>query len=236
MDEFIWFFVLTLGVWFLNKKFSQNLFAFWFLISSSKKWAINFTAFFLLPGTIVHELSHFLAAIFLAVPTGDFSFWPEQTEEGIRMGSVKIGKCDFVRRNLIGIAPFISGSVILYFLTMNLPKDWEILFTKNWGEILIYFLIILGILTIANTMFSSKKDLEVILPLVITVLIIVGLFWWFEVKISDKILDFGNNLSFSLNQAFLITILVDVGFIVLTKILMYLTQKLLKRRVILVKD
>ncbi len=236
MNAFIWFLILLLGVWFFNRKFSQNLFNFWFLLTKSKKWAMNLTAFFLLPGTIVHELSHFLAAIFLAVPTGEFSFWPEETEGGIRMGSVKIGKCDFVRRNLIGLAPFISGSVILYFLTKNLPKNWETWFSHSLIELFIYFLIILGILMISNTMFASKKDLEAILPLTILIFLILSLIWWFEIKIPDKIIVLTHNLALNLNRAFLITVLVDFGFIVLSKILIYLTQKLLKRRLVLVRD
>lgn len=116
-------------------------------------------ALLFLPGTFVHEIAHFLVALFLFVPVGQPEFMPKKQEGGIKLGSVPIGKCDPIRRTLIGIAPIIFGLGILFVSTFY-----------------VHNLILLGFIVfeIGNTMFSSKKDLEGIIP-VIAVIILIGL-------------------------------------------------------------
>jgi membrane-associated protease RseP (regulator of RpoE activity) len=40
------------------------------------------------PGTLLHELSHFLAAVILRVPVASFSIMPKVTPTGILFGRV----------------------------------------------------------------------------------------------------------------------------------------------------
>lgn len=107
-----------------------------------------------LPGTLIHELSHYLFAIVLFVPVGEIKLLPEYTDGGIRLGEVRIAKSDPIRRFLIGIAPLVVGIFILftllYFASHNdLYKDWKAIFMIG------YITFVVG-----NTMFSSKKDME----------------------------------------------------------------------------
>lgn len=228
MQEFVIFFILLIIIFLVTKKFSQNLFGFWYLLTRSKKIATNLTAFFIFPGTLIHEMNHFLFATFLGVRTGEFDLMPKITDGGIRMGSVQIAKCDFLRRSIIGLAPFFSGVTILYFLAKLIPSQ----ISFEFKEILILSLAILGILMISNTMFSSKKDMEEIIPFIILIGIILGILWWFKIKISENILDFLTNIARNLNKVFLITIGVDLVFILLGKILIWFFQKILKRKII----
>ena len=107
-----------------------------------------------MPGTIVHELSHFLVATVLLVRTGDIKLMPEFFDGGVKLGEVGIAKTDPIRKFFIGVAPVIIGLCIIFSLlfvatTNGLTNDWRIV-------------LIIGYLTfvLGNTMFSSKKDLE----------------------------------------------------------------------------
>jgi hypothetical protein len=125
----------------------------------------------------LHEISHFLAALFLLVKVSDINLLPRKTEKGLRMGSVSIGKTDPIRRLIIGIAPAFVGIFTIVFgiaqlLEKNLIYDWRVLILTS------YLLFVIG-----NTMFSSRKDMEGSYKVLIVVVIISSLLWIFEVKI-----------------------------------------------------
>ena len=112
----IFFFLISL-LNLLSQVFFQNFFSFWLLLTTSKTWAIRMTALFFLPGTLIHELAHFLFAVLLGVPTGTIYVLPVYEEhQGIRMGSVKIAQVDPFRRTLIGLAPLVVGILIIFFI------------------------------------------------------------------------------------------------------------------------
>lgn len=149
------FFAQLLILYFLSKKLFSEISRFIYRLTNSKKLAVYLIAVMFLPGTIFHEVSHFLMALFLLVPVGQVEFLPEiQDSESVKMGSVAIGKTDPIRRFLVGIAPFITGTSIiiagLYYLSINnlLQNRYYILLTA-------YF-----VFSIGNTMFASKEDLR----------------------------------------------------------------------------
>jgi hypothetical protein len=144
-------------------------------ISKNKKATIYLLAFIFLPGTIIHELSHFLMAKLLFIQTGKISFLPKIEGSEIKLGTITIAKTDPIRRFLIGIAPLIFGTVIilitLYFTFHNPPAN----------NIWIFIIITYILFEICNTMFSSKKDLQgsgrllFILIITVTILYIMGI-------------------------------------------------------------
>lgn len=87
------------------------------LITHSPQATIVIFSLILLPGVFLHELSHFLMAKILRVPTGRFTLIPRM-ENGstLVMGSVEVAKVDFIRDTLIGAAPLISGGIVLALL------------------------------------------------------------------------------------------------------------------------
>lgn len=230
MPELYLFLFLLLIIFLLHNKFSQSFFGLWYLVTRSKKWAVNLTALFLFLGTLIHEMSHFLVATFLGVATGEFNLWPKFEEgKGIRMGSVAIAKCDFVRRSLIGLAPVFSGITIIYILSLVLPSNLKFLINEKWWLNLI---IILVIFIISNTMFSSNRDMAEIVPFIVLLLII----WGFVNFMGWKM---GGNFSYQLkmilskiNQALILV--VGINLIILTgvRIMMIGMEKVLKRRII----
>lgn len=128
-------------------------------------------ALFFLPGTFIHELSHLLMAKALFVRVGKFTLIPKKMESEVVLGSVAIEKKDVFRRVLIGTAPIIFGLalmfLIIYFSVSNdVYKDWKV------ALLISYFVFVIG-----NTMFSSKKDLEgSLVVLVVIVAIAIGFY------------------------------------------------------------
>ncbi len=87
-----------------------------FLLLGSDYRAIWLRFIVLAPGIFLHELSHWLTAKLLFVPTGKFSLGPSQTVSRgrhvqVTMGYVMIGRSDPVRSTLIGAAPFFFGTL-----------------------------------------------------------------------------------------------------------------------------
>ncbi len=138
-------------------------------------------AILFLPGTFIHEISHFLTALFLLVPVGQIELMPERIEGGIKMGSVPIGKTDPVRRTLIGVAPIIFGlgiilGTIYYVYSRNLFNNPIALIITSY----IAF-------EVGNTMFSSKEDMEGVLPLLVVLIIFYAILYFIGVRISLNI-------------------------------------------------
>ena len=78
----------------LSKNVTKRVYLLFFHIFKSKKIAIYVYSVIFLPGTFVHELSHFLFALFLLVPVGEVDLVPTIEEGNVKLGSVAIGKTD----------------------------------------------------------------------------------------------------------------------------------------------
>ncbi|MDY7039804.1 MAG: hypothetical protein SVX38_02955 [Chloroflexota bacterium] len=81
------------------------------IISSIAIWVLSLLMF---PGTVVHEVSHYVAATFLFVKVSNISFLPRKRGNTISLGSVQFAKSPGpLRHALIGIAPLIGGSLVI---------------------------------------------------------------------------------------------------------------------------
>jgi len=107
-----------------------------------------------LPGTIIHELSHWIVAEILQVRTGEITIFPDDSEgsKTQKLGSVVTERTDPFRGFLIGLAPFISGMLILVVLGQLLSSGWGVYF---WWQLT---LIIYGVIVVGNSMMISSAD------------------------------------------------------------------------------
>ena len=128
-----------------------------------------------LPGTFIHETSHYIFAKLLLVPVGNFNLTPEYEDRSIQMGSVSIGRTDPIRRFLIGIAPLITGVFLVMILVYFFRVSEEF-----WQKGIIIFLMFIT----ANSMFSSKKDMEGAAKLFLTILIFITIFYGLGIEIN----------------------------------------------------
>jgi hypothetical protein len=124
------------------------------------------------PGTLLHELSHFLAAVILRVPVASFSIMPKVTPTGILFGRVSVQKVDPFRSAIIAIAPLLTGAISLLFV-LNWIK-------ANAKLDVVTLLACYFALCLINMMIPSKQDVKVALPgIVIITAIVVGIYLLF---------------------------------------------------------
>lgn len=134
---------------------------------------INILAILFLPGTIIHELSHMLAAGMTGVHTGDIELMPEIRENGVKLGSAEIGHSDPFRRSLIGLAPIILGLsiIITTLIFFGNALDFTSPNFALWKALLLLYVLF----EISNTMFSSEKDMEGVLGFTVAIVAVLAL-------------------------------------------------------------
>ncbi len=121
----------------------------------------------LLPGTLLHELSHLGMAWLLRVPAGRLSLWPSmQGGNRAQFGSVEIAATDPVRESLIGLAPLLAGLASLFLIARwplglwladaglaDLGATWAQLVAARDLALWLYLVVALG-----NAMLPSASD------------------------------------------------------------------------------
>ena len=172
---------LEIGILFLlSKGISRTL---------SRFLPIPVLSLLFFPGVVVHELSHMLAASILFVRVGDVEFKPKVIGKSVKLGSVEIGKTDPIRRAIIGFAPVFAGiSLILgivYFVSGNLSYLWG---NQMFVSVAIALGIFYFLFVVSNTMFSSRKDMEGTVELLIIVLIIFIALYLIGVRFPDSLI------------------------------------------------
>lgn len=179
---------------------------------------IYLLSLFFFPGTLIHELAHYITALLLFVHVGKMEFVPKVIGNGVKMGSVEIGHSDPIRRALIGMAPFFWGTtIILLILT---------LFQNNGGIDNLGITILTGyvLFEISNTMFSSRKDMEGTLELFLAVLVISIILYLVGVRFPqinpDAIITTEVERLFQTGSIFLgVPLVIDIVFIILLRML-----------------
>lgn len=201
--QILFFLFLLTSLFLLSQKISAYIYSNVFVITKNKNLAIGVLLFILLPGTIIHEISHFLIATILRVPTGELTVIPTiGKDEEIKAGKLFLGETDPFRLSLIGLAPMIIGLTIIYFIGNTFFANFPQLITQNLQPTTILSFYLLFITSI--TMFSSKKDMKglVIAAPIILILFIslyfVGIRIFFDKSLTGKIELFLSNLNYYL--------------------------------------
>jgi hypothetical protein len=174
------FFGSILLLFLLSKMVTMKLSHLFYRVTKNKTITINLMAILFFPGTVIHELSHFLMAALLFVPVGHIDLWPKMEEENtVKLGSVHIGQTDIFRRFLIGAAPFLFGiALLLAVLFFGVSSN---LFGEIWFIVIMMYVAF----EVGNTMFSSKKDMEGALELFGVILFFVIVFYFLGVRIPS---------------------------------------------------
>jgi hypothetical protein len=176
--SFLWFTSSLVALVFAQRWMHTSLQRVLLLFFRKIEIAFFFYALLLLPGVVLHEASHLLAARLLGVRTRGFSMIPKLRRDGtIRFGYVETDRVGPVRSAIIGTAPLVSGILVLTLLvygnmgigTIGVDGDsfvpgtmvmfWERLIeTPNLGWWL-YLAIV-----VSNTMLPSSADRAAWIP------------------------------------------------------------------------
>lgn len=125
----------------------------------------------------------------LRVRTGAFTVWPQEEGEHIKLGSVRVERTDPIRSFFIGIAPLLVGILVLLALVVAIYEILQLRLTFVY----LAAAVILGsyvIFVTANTMFSSKKDIEACIEFIGIALVLIVLFYFIWDEQVPKLISF----------------------------------------------
>ena len=114
--SFLWLVVLLLLLVWLKREINGRLLHVGWLLFHHEQAAILLYFLIMLPGIVIHEVSHLLVAAVLGVRAGGLSLRPQVRRDGLQLGSVQVARTDVVRESLIGLAPLIGGSVTVLLI------------------------------------------------------------------------------------------------------------------------
>ncbi len=242
-----WLIVAFLLMHPLKQWVSTHLQGVAFLLTGNKQVAMWFFWVMFLPGTLLHELSHWLTATLLGVKTGKFTIWPKMKKGGqLQMGALQVVVTDPFRHSLIGVAPLIFGSVAVLLIGQGRLELGQLGLALSSGSLAqigdavahllatpdvwlwLYLLFV-----ISNAMMPSASDREgwraVLIYLGLALFLAIGL--GLNPTVPRSIQEFILRVISYLLSAFVITIAVDLFFIVLILVIETLFSWLLGRRV-----
>ena len=224
--EFIYvglFLLQLIILFFVSKVTITKLFQVLRLIFRHDKVVYSLIAFIFFPGTVIHELSHFMTALVLFLKVRDIHVFPEWEGQYLKLGRVYYEKKDVIRSILVGIAPVIVGLLLFWWL-FNL----HILQTSN-----LLLKIIVGwlIFILSTTMFSSKQDLIDVVYLIPIAVIIAGVFYIFQIDLSDLVpwqllLEATAGFVYAINIYLLISLGIHTLMIALLQIVLLISKKI----------
>ncbi len=166
------YFALLILLSVLTHHSFQTLYLFLYKITRSDFIAkVGITILFF-PGTVVHEMSHFFAAMLMNLRVRSANVLPVFEEDGIKLGTVVYERKDPFRGILVGIAPLFGGIAVSWGLV-------ALLYLPLTNHPLIHALIYFLLFTITSMQFSSRQDLidaVWLIPMVIGIAILIYIF------------------------------------------------------------
>lgn len=194
-----------------------------------------------LPGVIIHELSHWLTATLLGVRVSRFSLGPvrQGRSKRVSLGSIRVGKVDPVRASLIGLAPLLGASVLI-LLIGNLVLDvselaqsvasggpaglWTAL--QQAVKVPDFWLWLYLIFAISNAMLPSQSDMSAVRPVLIFLGIAAAIFLVVAgvPSIPPAVREAVDAAAGYLASAFGLTLAVDAIFVLIIALLLWVTR------------
>ncbi len=223
-------FTLLLAVLsFLRQKLVYELAGTSLLLFRTSKPGIYLYSILVLPGTIIHELSHWLMAELLQVRTGQITILPELRTDSRdeRLGSVATAKTDPFRGFLIGIAPFLTGMGLLIVLGQLLSNLW--MAGTIWWQIA---LICYGIMVLGNSMLLSRADRHTWPFIILLLLTIIFLRYYLSLPLPIWFSTSLESVFSVLNQVLGLTVAFNLAMIAGSIVLRRSVENITRRRLI----
>jgi hypothetical protein len=179
-----WLSVLFVLLLLLKRWLSQHLQGLALLLSGSDQIAALLYYLILLPGIVLHELSHAVAAELVGVETKGVSLRPSAQRGGrVRLGAVTVRPSDPLRESWIGLAPLLTGTIAILLLARwqfgleSLPElrpDTLLLLFASCLQTPDAWLWLYLVFAISNAMLPSRSDRQPWLPVVLFLALVIG--------------------------------------------------------------
>lgn len=127
-SPFLWFVALLVPLVWLKREINGRLLHVGWLVFHREQAAVLLYFLIMLPGVLVHEVSHLIVATLLGVRAGGLSLRPRVQRDGLQLGSVQVARTDVVRESLIGLAPLLGGSLVILLiasLAFEIPLEGQ---------------------------------------------------------------------------------------------------------------
>jgi len=234
-----WLGVLFVLLLLLKRWMSQHLQGVTLLLSGNNETAALLYYLILLPGILLHELSHVLAAELVGVETTRISLRPTAARGGrVRLGSVTVKPSDPLRESWIGLAPLLTGTTVILVLARwrfgiealpALRPDTLLQLFASCLQTPDAWLWLYLIFAISNAMLPSESDRRPWLPVVLFLGLVVVVFYasgfspqipaalrqWTLAAVTHLALSFGLAAVVDLVFAVVILVLEKAGEVVL---------------------
>ena len=231
----LWFLLMLLPLILLQRILHREIQAVFLILTRDSRLTMGIFSILFLPGVFLHELSHFVMAKVLRVPTGRFSIFPQALPDGrLQLGYVETARSDLVRDSLIGAAPLIVGTlfvayVAIYHLQMRVL--WEVLRNGQFGLFWMGVRLLPGVqdfylwfylaFAVSSTMMPSESDRHAWLALTISTGVLVTIAWlfgagpWMLSNIAPRLSNFLSSVAviFGLSAAGHIVLILPIALI-----------------------
>ncbi|MGD2176268.1 MAG: hypothetical protein PVG71_00440 [Anaerolineae bacterium] len=160
------------------------------ILTGDREVAVMLYALPLMPGILLHEVSHALVAKVLGVRVGRVSIRPKLADKRIQLGFVPVEETDFVRASLIGLAPLLTGSAVILligYLAFDIGAMQQAFIEADWARLVAGFAGMLKapdiwlwlylVFTISNAMLPSQSDRRSWTPIILFLVLAAALAW-----------------------------------------------------------
>ncbi len=242
-DGLLWLLAAALLLVVLQRSLHREIQAFFLILTRRTGLTEVIFALIFLPGVFLHELSHFVMAKLLWVPTGRFSLFPQALPNGkLRLGFVETASGGFIRDAFIGAAPLVTGSLFVVYVAIyrfHLLPLWDFIRLAGWNgfwtglaavpktpDFWIWFYLTF---TVSSTMMPSESDRHAWLPLgglalaLLGIAILAGAGPWMLANLANPFNSFLRGLAMIFALSGIFQILLILPFLLLHTILTRLT-------------
>jgi hypothetical protein len=143
------------------------VFAAFVLIRASSLLGMWAYALLALPGTLAHELAHFLVALALAAKPSFPSLVPKRSEHGWRLGSVSF-RAGLLRSVPIALAPIaLLPLALAYGVTFMAPAAWPLAVLHAWIMAALF-----------SACLPSRADFRIAIPALLLAVLAAAASWY----------------------------------------------------------
>ncbi len=225
MLPFIYVILSLVILFFTQKKLISVFGRLIHRFGGSRNSLIIFWSIIFLPGTVIHELSHFFFAILTGARTGKIEIFPRILEEdfeneeegGVTLGFVQTQKLNPLQGVFVGLAPFIVGLGLLVWISTSIQSSY---LSSSY-----YLLFFQGYLffTISNSFFPSGSDLKHVIPVTVFITVLALMLWYLGIQFlitpSPEFFISLNTISFTLAISFILNLFIILLISILNKTL-----------------
>jgi len=216
------------GLLVLTRWIAKHVRGIGYLLTEDGNFALTLYFLLMLPGVLLHELSHATAAWLLRVRVRRLSIGIRRKGRSrqVSLGSVDIAHTDPIRASLIGLAPLVAGCAAILWISNQVlgvkslprfgePGFWQALRTVY--RVTDFWLWIYLVMAIGNVMLPSAADTQAWGTALIFIVFAAAVLYFSGLlgSISVSLAEWARNGASQLTYAFAVTVAVDLVFAVL---------------------